>query len=110
MDQPTQELQLGVGQARNRVQPAVERTVPFGFLCRAMVILWYTLYGDAKEDLERRLKIAPWYRQKRAPAFADMLVALRRELIRAEFRHGLANRPTRQRIEHLAVATVALAA
>lgn len=101
--------QLGVGDARNRVQPAVERTVPFGFLCRTIVILWYTLQ-DAKEDLDRRLKIAPWYRQKRVPAFADMLTALRRELIRAEFRHGLHNRPTRQKIEHLAVATVALAA
>jgi hypothetical protein len=102
--------QLGVGEARNRVQPAVERTVPFGFLCRAIVILWYTLHGDVKADLDRRLKIAPWYRQKRAPAFADMLIALRRELIRAEFRHGLQSRPTRQKIEHLAVTTVGLAA
>jgi hypothetical protein len=102
--------QLGVGEARNRVPPAVERTIPFGFLCRAIVILWYTLHGDAKEDLDRRLKIAPWYRQKRAPAFADMLLALRRELIRAEFRHGLQNRPTRQKIEHLATNIPGLAA
>jgi hypothetical protein len=102
--------QLGVGEARNRVQPAVERTVPFGFLYRAIVILWYTLHGDAKEDLDRRLKIAPWYRQKRAPAFTDMLIALRRELIRAEFRYGLQNRPTRQKIEQLAVTMPGLAA
>ena len=101
--------QLGVGEARNRVQPAVERTVPFGFLCRAIVIVWYTLHGNAQEDLDRRLKIAPWYRQKRLPAFADMLLALRRELIRAEFRHGLHNRPTRQKIEYLAITTLSLA-
>jgi hypothetical protein len=39
-----------------------------------------------------------------------MLVALRRELIRAEFRHGLQNKPTRQKIEHLAVTMPGLAA
>jgi hypothetical protein len=102
--------QLGVGEARNRVQPAVERTVPFGFLCRAIVILWYTLHGDAKKDLDHRRKIAPWYRQKRTPAFADMLLALRRELIRAEFRHGLAHHPTQQKIEHLATNMAGLTA
>lgn len=78
--------QLGVGQARNRTPAAVQRTVPFGFLCRALVIIWYALNGDAHADVARHRQRAPWYRHKRTPSFADMLVALRRELIRAEFR------------------------
>jgi hypothetical protein len=76
---------LGVGQARNRVARAVQRTVPFGFLCQTLTLLWYALNGDPDTDVARRRRQAPWYRQKRVPAFADMLVALRRELIRAEF-------------------------
>lgn len=102
--------QLGVGEARNRVPPAVERTVPFGFICRAIVVVWYALNGDPRADVHRRLLIAPWYRQKRTPAFADMLVALRRELIRAEFRQGSARDPTRQKIEALGSAVDELAA
>jgi hypothetical protein len=31
---------LGVGQARNRLPLAVERTVPFGFLTQTLVIVW----------------------------------------------------------------------
>lgn len=89
--------QLGVGEARNRVAAAVERTVPFGFLCRALVVIWYALNGDPDADVRRRRAIAPWYRQKRQPAFADMLVALRRELIRAELMQGMARRPTRHK-------------
>lgn len=78
--------ELGVGEARNRVERAVERTVPFGFLCQTLALVWYALNGDPAADVERRRLKAPWYRQKRAPSFADMLAALRRELIRAEFR------------------------
>jgi hypothetical protein len=76
---------LGVGEARNRVRRAVERTVPFGFVCQSINVCWYLLNGDARSDVRRRRKAAPWYRQKRMPSFADMLVALRRELIAAEF-------------------------
>jgi hypothetical protein len=78
--------QLGVGDARNRAPAAVERTVPFGFLCRTLVLIWYALHGDAQADVARHRKRAPWYRQKQAPSFADMLAALRRELIKAEYR------------------------
>ena len=75
----------GVGDARNRVQKAVEKTVPFGFLTITITICCYQLCGDPQADLkERRLK-APWYRQKRSVSYADMLAALRRELIREEF-------------------------
>jgi DDE superfamily endonuclease len=75
----------GVGQARNRVQKAVQRTVPFGFLVQTITIAWYQLYGNPEADLAARRHHAPWYRQKATVSYADMLAALRRELIRHEF-------------------------
>jgi hypothetical protein len=83
----------GVGQARNRVKQAVERTVPFGFLCQTLTIAWYQLHGDADRDVRARRRIAPWYPHKRTVSYSDMLTALRRELIRAEF-HSQAPRRT----------------
>jgi len=75
----------GVGQARNRVRKAVERTVPFGFLAQTITIAWYALYGDPDADLQARRHAAPWYRRKATISYADMLAALRRELIRHEY-------------------------
>jgi hypothetical protein len=75
----------GVGQARNRVQRAVERTVPFGFLTQTITIAWYALHGDPAADLDTRRRSAPWYRQKTTISYTDMLAALRRELIRHEY-------------------------
>jgi hypothetical protein len=75
----------GVGQARNRVRNAVERTVPFGFLAQTITIAWYALHGDPDADLHARRHAAPWYRQKTTISYADMLAALRRELIRHEY-------------------------
>lgn len=76
---------LGVGQARNRVQRAVERTVPFGFLTQTLVIVWYALFGYHPDDLTSRHAAEPWYDQKTEPAFEDMLTKLRRTLIAARF-------------------------
>jgi hypothetical protein len=75
----------GVGQARNRVRRAVERTVPFGFLAQTITIAWYALHGDPDADIDARRRAAPWYRQKATVSYADMLAALRRELIRHEY-------------------------
>jgi hypothetical protein len=75
----------GVGEARNRVQRAVERTVPFGFLTQTITVAWYALHGDPQADLQARRRAAPWYRQKTTVSYTDMLAALRRELIRHEF-------------------------
>jgi DDE superfamily endonuclease len=75
----------GVGQARNRVQRAVERTVPFGFLTQTITIAWYALHGNPDADLDARRRTAPWYRQKTTISYSDMLAALRRELIRHEY-------------------------
>lgn len=59
---------LGVGQARNRVAKAVERTVPFGFLVQTLVIVWYSLFGYHPDDLTRRHAAEPWYPDKAEPA------------------------------------------
>ncbi|HEX3873813.1 MAG TPA: hypothetical protein VHW26_06685, partial [Solirubrobacteraceae bacterium] len=75
----------GVGEARNRVQRAVERTVPFGFLCQTITITWYALHGDPEADLHARRRSAPWYRQKTTVSYTDILAALRRDLIRHDF-------------------------
>jgi DDE superfamily endonuclease len=75
----------GVGDARNRVARAVERTVPFGFLTQTITIAWYAVHGNPHADLDARRRTAPWYRQKTTVSYADMLAALRRELIRHEF-------------------------
>ncbi|MHB1502306.1 MAG: transposase [Candidatus Dormibacteria bacterium] len=39
----------GVGEARNRTEKAVRRTVPFGFACQSLPWLWYasSLHDDA---------------------------------------------------------------
>jgi hypothetical protein len=75
----------GVGEARNRVQKAVEWTVPFGFLTQTIAITWYAVHGNPEADLDQRHRESPWYRQKATVSYTDMLAALRRELIRHEF-------------------------
>ena len=79
---------VGVGEARNRVPRAVERTVPFGLICQTITIAWYALNGDPAADVRRRRMSAPWYPMKRDPSMLDVLASLRRELIRAEFQAG----------------------
>ena len=74
---------LGIGQARNRMARAVERTVPFEFLIQTLVTYWYATYGYHREDLLTRQSAEPWYRSKTETAFEDMLAKLRRALIAA---------------------------
>lgn len=76
---------LGIGQARNRVARAVERTVPFEFLTQTLVTYWYATCGYHHDDLAGRLAAEPWYTGKTEPAFEDMLAKLRRTLIAARF-------------------------
>lgn len=89
---------LGVGQARNRVERAVERTVPFGFLCQSLLVAWYAVHADSAADVARRRQAAPWYTHKRDPSMLDILAALRRELIRAEFREAAGRQHRQQEI------------
>jgi DDE superfamily endonuclease len=75
----------GVGQARNRAPRAVARTVPFGFLCHTLAQLWYALHGQHAHDVAARRATAPWHHAKQAASTQDVLAALRRAIIRAQF-------------------------
>ena len=72
---------LGVGDACNRAEKAVERTVPFGFLVQALLVVWYARSACAPADVSRRRQLCPWYRAKTTPSAADMLTSLRREFL-----------------------------
>ncbi len=88
----------GVGEARNRVKKGVERTVPFGLLCQTLAVCWYALHGQAQRDVKRRLRLSPWYRQKRFPSLQDMLSSLRREVIAAQYLPVTPRTPNQQEI------------
>ena len=94
---------VGVGEARNRVNRAVQRTVPFGFLSQSIAIAWYALYGDPAADIRRRRLSAPWYPMKRDPSMLDILASLRRELLRAEFQASTSRRRTPAKINNPAL-------
>jgi hypothetical protein len=81
---------LGVGQARNRVQRAVERTVPFGLAVYTITVIWYALNGRHHDDLAQRRTTAPWLADKTTVSFEDMHTALRRELLNHRINHVIA--------------------
>jgi hypothetical protein len=76
---------FGVGQARNRVEDAVERTVPFGLACQTLAFLWYATAGHHPDDAAAHRARAPWYTTKQHPSTADLAAKLRRVLIAARF-------------------------
>jgi hypothetical protein len=76
---------LGAGQARNRVQAAVERTFPFQLIVYGIVIVWYVLHAYSDTDVRQRRLLCPWYRTKTAPSYEDMLTKLRLALAEARF-------------------------
>jgi len=75
----------GVGQARTRTRRSVERLVPFGLVCLSLAICWY---AHPAQDLAAHRALAPWYRTKQTVSVADMLAALRRALLAAQYRDG----------------------
>ena len=89
---------MGVGQARNRVPAAVQRTVPFGMLMMSLVYCWYTRYGHHPDDVTARRTAAPWYTTKTEPSFEDMLAKLRRTIIAARFLPEPQGQPNSQQI------------
>src|SRR5512132_3013923 len=66
---------LGAGDAQNRLQTAVERTVPFAMLTLTILTCCYHHAGHAADDLTARLASAPWYRHKHHIAVTGMLIA-----------------------------------
>ena len=88
----------GVGQARNRAEKAVQRTVPFQFLAMSLTIIWYALSGHHPDDVKERRERHPWYLTKTTPSFADMLAKLRRVIIASQFHPGRGCAPTPREI------------
>ena len=73
-----------MGEARNRLRLAVERTVPFMLLTLTILVCWYARFGDAASDLTERRGLARWYRRKKTTiSVTDMLIAFRRARITA---------------------------
>ena len=71
---------MGVGDACNRAENAVERTVPFGFLVQSLLTLLVRPMGRRpRRHSGRRRRLCPWYRTKTGPSPADMLARLRRD-------------------------------
>jgi DDE superfamily endonuclease len=90
--------QAGVGDAENRTEKAVQRTVPFQFLTMTLTICWYALHGHHPDDVAERRARAPWYLTKTNPSFADMLAKLRRTLIADQYSPGRLRAPYQQKI------------
>jgi len=96
---------LGVGDARNRLQRAVERTVPFQMLCLTILYCWYATAHTRHGALEGYRARHPWDRNKTHVSVEDMLIAFRRQRIKV----NTAGQGTRQHIPDEA-ATCGLAA
>jgi hypothetical protein len=94
----------GVGEARNRTQKAVERTVPFGLYTQSIVVIWYHLAGHHPTVVRDRRDRAPWYTTKRYPSYLDMIVKLRRVLIATQYQPEVADRPTDEEIRTVQLA------
>lgn len=101
---------LGIGQARNRLQKAVERTVPFQFYVYSLVIVWYALHGHHQDDLAERRTAQPWYPHKHEPAYEDMLAKLRKTLIAARITGVAAAQPDPNKYHDYELACAAAAA
>ncbi|MHB8290815.1 MAG: hypothetical protein ACYDEY_16655 [Acidimicrobiales bacterium] len=71
----------GVGEARNHVRLAVERTVPFALIVNTLAIIWHATVGYHPDNVDERRELAPWYRKKTQPSVLDMFAKLRRVII-----------------------------
>jgi hypothetical protein len=70
--------QLGAGQPQGHSREAAERSTPVLLLLYSLVVLWF-----AREGHRTGLPApAPWYRGKGHASFADMLAALRQDMLR----------------------------
>lgn len=68
---------LGFEDPQNRSEHAVHRTAPMALWTYTLVVVWYASWAKGHRNLSVRL--APWYRSKKKPSFADMLATVRRQ-------------------------------
>jgi hypothetical protein len=95
---------FGVGQARNRLRAAVERTTPFALVISSLTVCWYSTTGHHPNDIDAARELAPWYRSKTQPSVLDMLAKLRRVIIAAQYRQEDPQPVTPQEINILRLA------
>lgn len=95
---------FGVGQARNRLTAAVERTVPFGLTCQTLAFVWYLTTGHHHGDATDHRARTPWYTTKTRPSTADLVTKLRRVLITAQYQPTQPANPTDAEIHTLRLA------
>jgi len=67
---------LGFEDPQNRTEHAVERTAPMALLAYSLVVLWYAQTGCRTRFAKSATM--PWYTQKPAVTFSDMLATIRR--------------------------------
>lgn len=94
----------GVGQARNRVQLAVERTVPLALIVNTLTMYWYATVGYHPDDVDERRELAPWYKEKTQPSVLDMFTKLRRVIVAGYLRPIDPQTPTPREITILRLA------
>jgi hypothetical protein len=70
---------LGFEQPQGWSRKAVLRTAPTALLLYSLIVVWFAREGHRLHRPVER----PWYRGKTRPSFADMLMTLRRESLRA---------------------------
>ena len=68
---------LGLEHPQGRTEKAVQRTAPMALWAYSLVVVWSLTVGHGTAGAQ--YPVLPWYRSKKAPAFSDMLAALRRE-------------------------------
>jgi hypothetical protein len=85
---------LGVGDARNRLPLAVERTVPFQMLCLTILYCWYATAHRGYDALDAYRQRHPWDLAKTHVSVDDMLIALRRHRIKDNSAGHSAPQPT----------------
>jgi len=74
--------ELGLAQPQARVERAVRRLAPTLLLTYSLVVLWFARAGHRGWRPPRHA----WYPSKRHASFADMLAALRGQMLRERFR------------------------
>jgi hypothetical protein len=68
---------LGLHEPRVWSERSVERAHPMAWFVLSLTVLWYALAGRHGRQVRRE---RPWYKDKKGPALADMLGALRLQL------------------------------
>lgn len=66
---------LGLEDAANRTEKAVQRTAPMAMFLHSLTVVWYATDGHKDFQIPER----PWYSWKTEPSFADLLTTLRQK-------------------------------